>query len=290
MLTMEPSPDAASIRTAARAQLAERSEARTYQCLVQSADLPGFTANSDGGVLQLLAPAAPAAVVLNRILCWGTACEPTEASLDRAMQPYVEAGQGFGIELAEPALHADGQAWLKARRMRRTSVSQVLTLDLVPGQGRFSRGATEPDNLRIEQVGADGALAVAQLCRDNFGVSAEVGQLLARGTQGPQWRRWVAFDGAQPVGASLSFLDDGVAWFGWTSVSPTHRGRRLYDRFIARQIDDAVQSGCHCVTTDTARSTPERPDAAYKNLRRIGFEDAYLRPTYVWAPPRQRAQ
>lgn len=284
---VEPDRDAASGRTLERAQLAERSEARTYRSLVEGADLPGFTARTEGGVLRLLSPSAPSAVVLNRVLCWGVAQEPTEAALDLAMDPFIRAAQGFGIEIAEPVLSPACQSWLRARRLRRTSVSQVLTMDLGPGQDRFGDGLADTDGLRIEQVGDDGADSLARLCRENFGVSEEVGRLLARGTRGPRWRRWLALDGLQPVGASLSFVDDGVAWFGWTSVSPSHRGRRLYDRFIARQLDDAVESGCHCVTTDTARSTPERPDAAYKNLRRIGFEDAYLRPTYVWAAPRR---
>lgn len=285
---VEPDPGAAALRTLAQARLAEQSEARTYRSLVETADLPGFTARMEGGVLRLLSPAAPSAVVLNRVLCWGVAQEPTEASLDVAMHPFMLAAQGFGIEIAEPVLGPASQSWLRARRLRRTSVSQVLTLSLNPGQTWVGNGLADQDKLRIEQVGDEGAVALARLCCENFGVSAQVGQLLARGTRGSQWRRWLALDGVQPVGASLSFMDDGVAWFGWTSVSPTHRGRRLYDRFIARQLDDAVQSGCHCVTTDTARSTPERPDAAYKNLRRIGFEDAYLRPTYVWAAPRQK--
>jgi len=113
-----------------------------------------------------------------------------------------------------------------------------------------------------------------------------VGELLAAGARGPGWRRWLAFDGEQAIGSSLSYVEGDVAWFGWTCVAPSHRGRWLHSAFLARQLEETAAAGCRWITTETALSTPQKPDPVHHNLSRFGFVDAYLRPVYVRAPLR----
>lgn len=266
-------------------RIAEFSEARAYASLVRGAGLDGFaTAEIDGAVL-LLAPAVPGVLILNRVLGWGLMQDASEESLDRIAAPYAAAALGFGIELAPAAAAPDCLVALKSRQIRKVSSSQVLLRDCAPPPPRYESWA-RTTGLRVESVGPEWAGELARLCCENFSLRPEVAPLLQRGACGVGWRRWLAFDGEQPVGGSLSYVEDGIAWLGWTSVLPSHRGRWVHAGIVARQLDDTAAAGCRWVSTETARSTPERPDAAYYNLRKFGFQDAYLRPTYVKGPPR----
>jgi GNAT superfamily N-acetyltransferase len=254
------------------ARTAEFSEARAYAALVRGAGLNGFTVTEVDGAVLLIAPAVPGALILNE-------------SLARIAAIYAAAALGFGIELTPAAATPAGLAALKSRQMRKLSTSQVLIRNGEAPPPRYDAWV-RATGLRVESVGLELAAELAGLCCENFNMRQEVGALIERGACGAGWRRWLAFDGDRAVGGSLSYVEDGVGWLGWTSVLPSHRGRWVHAGIVARQLEEAASAGCRWVTTETARSTPERPDAAYFNLRKFGFQDAYLRPTYVKAPPR----
>ena len=274
--------------------LPEWNEARVYEALVQGAGLADFEAMRQGSACLLRSHGVPSALIVNRVIGWG-AIEPcTEAALDSILQDYGEAG--FAIELAESAATDEVLQWLKARGLRKIATSQVM-VRAGAGAGAGAGAAPAPryaawaqsTGLRVEPVGADALPTLARLSCENFKLPLAVGELLARGTQGPGWRRWLAFDGEMPVGASLSYVAEEVAWFGWTSVLPSHRGRWVHTGALARQLEDAEAVGCRWVSTETARGTPGRPDPVFLNLRRFGFAPAYLRPTFVKAPTRVHA-
>lgn len=270
------------------AVICEASEARAYRALIDEAALPGFAAAlRAGGATVLSGPAAPGAFIVNRILGFGVGdCPADEPTLDALIGPLRERGLGFALELAVPEPEAGLTALLKARQLRRIAVAQVLLRDGTPPPPRYESW-TRSTGLRVEAVGPERSGEVAAACVRNFGVPDAVGELLATGTRGERWRRWLALDGTAVVGASLSFVDGGIGWLGWTSVDPSHRGRWVHAGIVARQLEDCAASGCRWVTTETARSTPERPDPAHYNLRRFGFADAYARPSLAWAPPRR---
>jgi hypothetical protein len=267
--------------------LAEGNEASVYESLVLNARLPGFAVSRESGAVALRSLAARSALVVNRVVGCGAGQRLDEPLLDRLLKLYGDAG--FGIEVGAPTCTEDVLGWLKARRFRRLANSQMMVCEISPAKaaGRYDTWSRST-GLRVEWVGAEQATTVAGLCCENFKVPAALGELVRAGTLGPGWRRWLAFDGDKAVGASLSHVREGVGWFGWTSVSPSHRGRWIHAGFVARQFEDAVESGCRWITTDTAQSTHERPDPVYLNLKRFGFVDAYLRPLFVRAPVYRR--
>ncbi len=266
--------------------LAEANESDVYESLVLNARRAGFEAVREAGAVVLRSPAVASVLVVNRVVGVTSKQGLDEAHLDRWLALYGDAG--FGIELGAPLCSDDVLRWLKARRLRRITNSQIVVCDASTARitGRYATWARNA-GLRIERAGAEHAAAVEDLCRENFKVPATLGALVRDGTLGPGWRRWLAFDGDKAVGASLSHVRDGVGWFGWTSVSPSHRGRWIHAGFVARQVEDALESGCRWITTDTAQSTREHPDPVYLNLKRFGFVDAYTRPLFVRAPVRR---
>lgn len=266
--------------------LAEGNEASAYASLVEAARMPGFGLHRQGTAVALRSPAAASALIVNRVIGWGAGHAVDEASLDRLVALYGDAG--FGIELCAGACTADVLAWLKARRFRRLSVSQLMVCDIAAGRaaGRYENWSRST-GLRVESVDAEGAATLARLCCENFNLPQDLGQWLRAGMLGRGWRRWLAFDGDEAVGASLSYVQGSLCWFGWSAVNPSHRGRWIQAGFVGRQLEEAAEAGCRWITTDTAQDGKERPNPVHLTLKRFGFVDAYLRPTFVRAPVRR---
>ena len=263
--------------------LAEANEAHAYAHLVQSAAMEGVGVAMEGSLCLLNAPRLPSALVLNRVLGWGVDEAPDEASLERIAAAY--GGRGFAIELSPPAATPQVLGWLGARRLRKLSSSQVLVREAAAPAPRYEAWA-RATGLRVEAVAPEAAHHLARISADNFRLPPLLREIIEAGMRGPRWRRWLAFDGDEPVAGSLTCIEGEVAWFGWASVLPSHRGRWVQSGLVARQLEDAAAAGCRWITTETMQSTQRRPDAAYMQMRRYGFADAYLRPAYVYAPPR----
>jgi hypothetical protein len=284
------------------ARCVELSEARAYSSLFAAAQSQapelGFSTGAAGSGVLLRATAVTTSLVVNRVLGWGLGLNPdgaqepaTEAQLDAIIHTYGQGKEAFGLELSPAALPAELPTWLRARRLRKAFPAQVLFRNGAAPPARYAAWA-KATGLRVEAVGPEQAHALARLCCDNFSMPDTLLPLLSLGVSAPGWRRWLALDGDVAVGGSMSFVattpggDETIGWLGWTSVAPSHRGRWVHAGIVAKQLEDCFAAGCDWVTTETGVSTKEKPDAAYHNLRNFGFQDAYLRPVYVYQPPR----
>ena len=273
----------------ALARLVECSEARAYASLFDATHAAqpglGFSTARVGSAVVLRAQAVSASLIANRVLGLGVLEPASSEHLVALVAAYAQGGVPFGVELSPVAEPADLPVMLKAHRLRRSLPAQILYRDGSEPPPRYAAWV-RATGLRVEAVAAEQAGVVARLCCQNFNMPDAVGQLLSIGSCAAGWRRWLAFDGDTAVGASLSFVDSGVAWLGWTSVLATHRGRWVHAGIVARQLEDAHAAACDWVTTETAVSSKEKPDAAYHNLRNFGFSDAYLRAFHVYQPRR----
>jgi GNAT superfamily N-acetyltransferase len=284
------------------ARRVELSEARAYSSLfaalqAQSPEL-GFSTHSVGMATVLRATQVTTSLLVNRVLglgLGGPATPATEADLDAIVHAYGQGKEAFGIELSPAAQPAELPTWMRARRLRKAFPAQVLIRGNAAPPDRYAAWA-KATGLRVVAVGPEQAPTLARLCCSNFNMPDALLPLLAVGCVAPGWRRWLALDGDVPVGGSLSFVapapstdqsgPETIGWLGWTSVAPSHRGRWVHAGIVAKQLEDCHAAGCDWVTTETSASSKEKPDAAHHNLRNFGFQDAYLRPVYVYQPPR----
>jgi GNAT superfamily N-acetyltransferase len=295
---MSPTPETSSNKAACLAavpaglplaRLVEGSEARAYASMFDAAHAAdpalGFSSVRVACAVLLRARAVSSKLVFNRVLGLGVFEPATAGHIETVMAAYAEGGAPFGVELSPAAEPVEVPAMLKAQRLRKALATQVLVRDGSAPPPRYASW-TRATGLRVESVAPEQAPVVARICCENFSMPGAAAPLLQIGSCAPGWRRWLAFDGAAAVGASLSFVEDGVAWLGWTSVLPSHRGRWVHAGIVARQLEDAHAAGCDWVTTETALSSREKPDAAYLNLRNFGFQDAYERPFHIYQPRR----
>lgn len=101
------------------------------------------------------------------------------------------------------------------------------------------------------------------------------------------WTHFGAFDGGSLVAVGGMFVQADAAWLGPAATLPAARGRGAQSGLIARRIAQGRAEGCRGFVVETAEETPVRPVPSLRNLLRLGFEVAYLRPNYrlVFDPP-----
>lgn len=270
------------------ARLVETCEARAYHDMMASApaalcEKDGFAARTFGSAVAIRARSVAKSLNFNRVIGLGVVEPATTGQLDEMAAYYGEIDTPFGIELCPASQPGELLDWLRGRRWRRAFFSAMLYRSAeLPRMSHESWAKST--GLRIERVGPKHGDVLGRISAENFGMPDAVGRLIAALTENPAWRTWLALDGDEAVGASLSYVGDDACWLGWTSVLPSHRGRWVHAGIVAREIEDAHESGCRWITTETAASTQSKPDPAYHNLTRFGFRDAYMRPTHMGRP------
>lgn len=98
------------------------------------------------------------------------------------------------------------------------------------------------------------------------------------------WRHYVASIDGRDVGAGALFVGDA----GDTRVGHLVDGVTLPDArrvgvqtaIIRRRVQDGRRAGCSLFCSETAPPLPRMPLVSYRNLRRQGFELAYLRDSW----------
>jgi hypothetical protein len=96
----------------------------------------------------------------------------------------------------------------------------------------------------------------------------------------PQEQRWRCYTAAlapeeEIVATGSVRIDDGVAQLDPGTTLKRGRGRGCNTELLRRRLLDAVEADCHTVFVELGEREPEQLAAAYRNLRRAGFEEAY---------------
>lgn len=269
-----------SLTTIEMARLADFSEARAYEALVECAALQGdptFDTALIGSAIALRSRSVRSSVLFNRVIGLGLCEEATEQMLDEAAALYAADRIPWGLELS-PAARPDGlPELLRKRRMRRG----LATALLIRSCAEVPKVET---TFRIERTGPECGNLFGEISEKIFGVSKEVRRLLEGVAARPQFRQWIAFENDVPVASCLSHVTEDVAWGGWSSTLPAYRGKGIQSAFTALRIRDAQEAGCKWFTAETSMGTPASPDPSLRNLLRLGFSVAYERHTYIALP------
>ena len=100
----------------------------------------------------------------------------------------------------------------------------------------------------------------------------------------PGWIHYLAWMDEEPVGAAAMYVDrvagmtvghlvDGVTLSPWRRIG-------VQSTLIRRRLSDGRALGCDLFTSETAPPLPRMPLVSFRNLRRQGFELAYLRESW----------
>ncbi len=220
--------------------------------------------------------------ICNRAIGLGIDTPVTEAELDAVIGwMNRNACRPWALTIAPLALDARLEGWLAARGFTRGA-----------GQSRLVHrlGRIEPDprstNLVVLEVLPERAIDFGTVMVQGFGLPPAqipwVSLLVGR----PGWRAYLAYDGNVPVATGALYIRGDQAWLGYDATLAPYRGRGAQSSLARHRLADCQRLGVTLVTAETMHPPPGE-EAAYishRNLRRAGFELAYVR--YNYLPPK----
>ena len=98
----------------------------------------------------------------------------------------------------------------------------------------------------------------------------------------PQWRHYLAYDGNEPEAVAAMYAQDGAAHLTDAATLSGFRRHGIQKAMIHQRVLDGLKLDCGWFTSETAAPKPRNPLVSHRNLRRAGFEVAYVRAKYVW--------
>jgi GNAT superfamily N-acetyltransferase len=214
-------------------------------------------------------------LAFNRIVGLGLAAPATPAQIDRLVAVAAEAGvRRLFVQLA-PGHEPDGIAdWLRARGGREHN-----------RWVRHWRRAASPPRvetaLSVQPIGAAHSAEFAAVLVEGFGLPDGMRPWIAASVGRPGWRHYGAFDGTRLVATGALRPTGEIGWLGQAATRATHRGRGAQGALLARRIEDAAALGCEWVVVETAEDAPAHSAPSHRNVRRLGFTEAYRRPNYL---------
>ncbi len=257
-------------------------EARAWADFHRAAD-DDLAASCGVGALEIgsafLGSAAKIDVLtFNRAIGLGLDHPTSEQAIDLVIEHYAHAGvPRFLVHVHPLAAQAGLPALLESRGL--THYNNWVKLQR--GVEALPDVATD---LRVVEIEADRAESFATILVTSFDWPKPVTPWVARSVGRPSWRHYLALDGEAPVATGAFFAHGEDAWFDMASTLEGYRGRGAQKALIARRIDDARAMGCTRLVVETAEETSDRRAHAFRNVRRLGFEVAYVRPNYIYAP------
>ncbi len=228
----------------------------------------------------------------NKLVGWGQASPGTAGQLDR----FVQAARRHGVAKVSVPLGATARprglaSLLQERGFRRGSPGAKLWRDgsplPAPARAPALRG-TDPgirSRIRVRRVRPAEAPLWVDLVAEVWRVFGYRRPWFEARVSAPGWSHYLAWIEDRPVAAGALFV--ATIGRGRRAVTVGHlvdgvtlkpfRRQGAQSVVIRRRIADGRRLGCSFFTSETAPPLPRMPLVSFRNLRRQGFELAYLR-------------
>lgn len=261
----------------------ERAEAHAWGDFYRAAD-EGIAADLGVKVVDLpgaRVTVAPAIDVLafNRALGIGLDVPLDEGALDGTLEIFRGSGLTRALVQVAPGFLDDRTAALFASRGLVVHNYWV----------RLWRGTKDvPDvrtDLEIVEIGPERGLEFGRAVAAVFGWPAGVERMIAAPVGREGWRHYAAMDADRLVATGATCVLGSCAWLDFAATLPETRGRGAQSALLARRIRDAAGLGCDRVLVETSEPRPDNPAQSWRNATRMGFEQAYVRPNFIWRRP-----
>jgi hypothetical protein len=219
--------------------------------------------------------ASDPSILMNRVLELGSSASPSEEQLCEIRRVYADAG------IDRFFLHV-----VPERKDRRSeNLLAAAGYEKYRGWMKFVRGdgslRSVQTDLDVRPVGLEHGSAFAAIAIPAFDMlpgSSPVVALLP-GVKGQQ--AFMSFQGDQPAGTGAVFIDGDVAALDWGATHPDFRRRGGQTAVLGARILYALEHGCRLICTMTGEAVPGDPQHSYSNIRKNGFEEAYLRENWI---------
>jgi hypothetical protein len=274
-MTMSEALDTERVRALERLEIAAKVDFMRAVPAGLGAEL-GVAVHDVGGAAVMIA-GRTGVLALNRVLGLGLDAPATAAQLDEIVAIFRAAGvPRFLVQLSPTARPAALPRMLAERGF-------VHVDNLVRSERAADVPAAAATTLDVRRIGPDEGEVYARVLGEVFGWPAAMIPWGAACVGRPGWRHYLAFDGDAPVATAALFVDGSYGWLGNDGTTAAARGRGAQSALIARRLRDAAADGCRLLAVETSEERPGHPSPSWRNYRRLGFEDVYLRPNYLCA-------
>jgi hypothetical protein len=212
----------------------------------------------------------------NRAVGLGLDGPASEGQIDEVIAHFARlAVPRFFVQLHPEAEPAALPQWLERRGF--THYNNWVRLHRDVSEFRADRELP-----RVERIGPERAEAFGHIVVHAFEWPEALAPFVTCLVGRPGWHHYLAYEGDTPIGTATLYAEGEMGWFGFAATVAEFRGRGAQTALIARRIADAGEAGCKHLIVETAQQTPEKEAPSYRNIRRSGFEVAYLRPNYLY--------
>jgi GNAT superfamily N-acetyltransferase len=214
-------------------------------------------------------------ILINRVLNLGSEYAPTLEQLVAIRTIYGNAGiSRFFLHVVAEKLGSDYEALLTEAGYEKYR-----------GWMKFERGSGEVEpattDLSICRVGPERAADFASIVGYAFDFGQGFQPAIAALFDDPNWHLYMSFNGDQPAGTGGMYMNDSVAYLNFGATHPDFRRRGGQTALLSTRIQAALDAGCTSIVTMTGEAVPGDEQHSYSNIRRAGFEEAYLRENWI---------
>ncbi len=244
-----------------------------------------------GPIQATVVAAAPDARMLNLILgaTYGDAAE--EGFLEEAIGWGREQGVRASASLEACPREVDGEERTPSGLPAAEAVLTRAGFEQDHARMRFVRDAHPPrfkvsEEVEVVEVdGSDEDAPFGSIAALGFGLPPWVASLFAPLPALPDWRCYLARVDGKPQACAAMLLDDEVAELGIAATLEGGRRRGCQLALLRRRIEDAAAAGARTLFVETDLDGRGEPRTALANVRRAGFEAAYVVPGWTDARP-----
>jgi GNAT superfamily N-acetyltransferase len=213
--------------------------------------------------------------VFNRVLALGSVSAATTDDLAVILATYRRA-PAWSVIVADPASPPALTSWLENAGLVPVARTAKLwhPMDVVPGRvGTIVVRRTDDADL------------VANVLTEAHGSAPELRDWWAAPVGRPGWQHFAAWRDDRVVAVGALRIAEQMAWLGFAGALPEARRLGAQSALIAHRIRAAADAGCRVAVAETADDLADQPDAALRNLLRLGFVVAYRRTCWESAAP-----
>lgn len=131
-----------------------------------------------------------------------------------------------------------------------------------------------PSELTVREIDVDHAREFANIAGEAFNLSQATRRLVEALVPRPDWHMYMSFHGDSPAGTGALFFRDGVGYLNWAATACKFSCRGGQTLVLWKRITEAIGMGCDLLTT-TIGETGEDSRTSCRNVRKVGFQEAY---------------
>jgi len=215
---------------------------------------------------------------MNRVVGLGHRGGASESMIDEIIARYRSARlRRFSFLLSSGPQREAITSWLGARGFEAHGGYTLLIRD-----ARVPLPPRAESRVRVVRARRQDRLAVVEIIEEVF-ASPKSRRTWSLATVGaPGYEHYLAYVGKTAVAAGTLQVEGDVAWLGGGATLTRWRRIGAHGALIAARLERAARLGCRWVWVQTNLPGRGHRDASRRNLVRLGFQQASLKPSFVW--------